>query len=131
MRLLAVSEIISLHATVLAASGGASGIRDLGALKSAAAQPRVTFGGEELYPTLFDKAAALCHSLVLNHPFVDGNKRAGHAALETMLVLNGFELTADADEQERVFLELASGGLSRLDLASWVESVAVPRGDSV
>lgn len=61
-------------------SGGASGIRDLGALESAVAQPHASFGGQDLYPDLITKAAALCFSLVMNHPFVDGNKRVGHAA---------------------------------------------------
>jgi death-on-curing protein len=112
-----VSEIINLHTSILGSSGGAPGVRDIGGLKSAAAQPRLTFGGDELYTSLFQKAAALCHSLVLNHPFVDGNKRVGHAALETMLLLNGFELSASVDEQEDLFLRLASGQLSRSELA--------------
>jgi death-on-curing protein len=69
-------------------------------LESATAQPRKTFGGEDLYPDLPAKAAALAFSLINNHPLVDGNKRIGHAALETLLVLNGFELDAGVDEAE-------------------------------
>ncbi len=84
-------------------------MRDLGALESSLAQPRMSFGGQELYPTLVDKASALAFSLGLNHPFLDGNKRVGHAAMETFLVLNGYEISADADEQEQVVLRLASG----------------------
>ena len=71
----------------------------------------MTFGGQELYPGLADKAAALGFSLVCNHPFVDGNKRVGHAAMETFLVLNGWELAAGVDEQEQVILRLAAGAL--------------------
>lgn len=71
-----------------------------GALESATAQPRMTFGGEDLYPDFPAKAAALAFSLINNHPLVDGNKRIGHAALETLLVLNGFELDAGVDEAE-------------------------------
>jgi death on curing protein len=80
MRYLALSEVVELHRRLLEATGGAVGIRDLGALESAVAQPKMTVAGSDLYPSLAEKAAALCFSLVANHPFVDGNKRVGHAA---------------------------------------------------
>lgn len=82
MRSLTVREIVELHRNLLERYGGAGGIRDVGALQSAVAQPRMTFGGTELYPSSAEKAAALAFSLVTNHPFVDGNKRVAHAALE-------------------------------------------------
>ena len=85
MRALSLSEVIKLHEYLLEQSGGIAGIRDLGALQSAVAQPHMTFGGIDLYQTIQEKAAALCFSLVTNHPFVDGNKRVGHAAMETFL----------------------------------------------
>jgi len=72
-----------------------------------------SFGGDDLYPGLIEKAVALGFSLVMGHPFVDGNKRTGHAAMETFLILNGYELSAPVDEQERVMLELAAGERSR------------------
>ena len=75
MRLLTVTEVLSLHDRIIATSGGSSGVRDAGALLSALAQPSATFDGNELYPTLEEKASALCFFLVSNHPFVDGNKR--------------------------------------------------------
>jgi death on curing protein len=84
-------------------------VRDLAALESAVAQPYMTFGGRDLYPGVAEKASALAFSLVMNHPFVDGNKRAGHAAMEVFLVLNGYELSAATDEQERIVLGLAAG----------------------
>ena len=80
----------------------------------------MTFAGQELYPTLGEKAAALAFSLVCNHPFVDGNKRIGHAAVETFLVLNGWEIVATVDEQEQVILQLAAGTLKRDEFAAWV-----------
>jgi death-on-curing protein len=80
----------------------------------------VSFDGVDLYPDLVAKAAALCFSLTCDHPFVDGNKRTAHAAAETMLLLNGFELRALVDEQESVMLSLASGALSRDDLTEWI-----------
>ncbi|MBH0204207.1 MAG: type II toxin-antitoxin system death-on-curing family toxin, partial [Nitrospira sp.] len=90
-------------------TGGAVGIRDFGALESAVAQPRMTFAGKDLHPTIAGKAASLGFSLVQNHPFVDGNKRTGHAAVEVFLVLNGYELAATVDEQVGVILQIASG----------------------
>lgn len=120
MRYLTLGELIELHRRVIEQSGGADGIRDLGLAESALAQPQMSFGGTELYPTLAEKAAALCFSLVMNHPFVDGNKRIGHAAMETFLVMNGFELNADVDDAESVILRLAAGELERLPFTDWV-----------
>ena len=127
MRYLMLDEILNLHSHVLAQSGGAQGIRDLGALESAVAQPRMTFGGQDLYPSISDKAAALAFSLINNHPFIDGNKRTGHAAMETFLVLNGYEFNAAVDEQERVILQVAAGATGREDFTNWVRSRVVER----
>jgi death on curing protein len=120
MRYLTLGEVLLLHARVLERSGGATGLRDLGALQSALAQPTMTFDDRDLYPTLETKAAALAYSLVMNHPFVDGNKRIGHAAMEVFLVLNGAEVVATVDEQEAVFLRLADGKISREQLSEWL-----------
>jgi death-on-curing protein len=130
VRYLSLAEVLALHAAVVQQSGGAVGVRDLGALESAVAQPRASFAGVDLYPTLADKAAALCLSLVGNHPFVDGNKRVGHAALETMLVLNGHELDATVDDAERVMLALAAGELAREPFVAWVRAHVVARRDA-
>jgi death-on-curing protein len=120
MRYVTLGEVVELHRRLLQAHGGAPGIRDFGALESAVAQPRVTFGGVDLYPTLLEKGAALCLALVQDHPFVDGNKRVAHAALETFLVLNGTEIDAPLETQERLMLDLASGRLDRSQLTDWL-----------
>ena len=120
MRYLTLGEVVDLHRAVIETTGGAFGIRDLGALESALAQPRASFGGVDLYASLPDKAAVLCFSLVNNHPFVDGNKRLAHAATEAFLILNGSEIDAPVDEQERLMLDLASGRLTREQLAAWL-----------
>jgi death-on-curing protein len=119
MRYLTLDEVLELHRLALEQSGGATGLRDLGALESAIAQPYMTFGGQDVYPTLVEKASALAFSLVKNHPFVDGNKRAGHAAMETFLVLNGNELSAGVEEQERVVLGVAAGTVAREEFTEW------------
>jgi death-on-curing protein len=74
MRYITLHEVMEIHFRLISASGGRPGVRDLAGLDSAAAQPRMTFGGEDFYPTIVEKAAALMFSLVQNHPFVDGNK---------------------------------------------------------
>jgi death-on-curing protein len=122
MRFLSLAEVLELHRLALGQSGGLEGVRDLGGLESALAQPLMAFGGQDLYPSLAEKAAALGFSLVCNHPFVDGNKRTGHAAMETILVLNGWELAAGVDEQEQVILQLAAGRLKREEFTAWVQS---------
>ena len=122
MRYLSLAEVLFLHERVVAQSGGAAGLRDLGALQSAIAQPRSTFDGVDLYVSIGEKGAALAYSLVSNHPFVDGNKRIGHAALETFLLLNGFALTASVDDAERTVLALAAGALTRHALHNWIEA---------
>lgn len=120
MRYLSLQEVISLHSLLIAQSGGSSGLRDRGALESAVAQPEASFGGEELYPDLASKAAALGHSLIQNHPFVDGNKRVGHAAMEVFLLLNGHEIAASIDEQEHIIISVASGKMARIELGEWL-----------
>ena len=119
-RYLTVEEVVELHRRVIAQSGGSPGLRDAGGLDSAVAQPQMTFGGNDLYSTLADKAAALGFSLVSNHPFMDGNKRIGHATMETFLVMNGHELSAPVDDQEQVILRLAAGEMGREEFAEWV-----------
>ena len=122
MRYLTLGEVLDLHRRIIEQSGGAVGVRELGGVESAVAQPQMTFGGEELYPTIESKATALCFSLVMNHPFVDGNKRIGHAAMETFLVMNGFEVVANVDDAEKIILTLAAGEVSREELLEWVTS---------
>jgi death-on-curing protein len=114
-----VVQILDLHREQLGRYGGLGGLRDRGALEAAAARPAMTFGGEDLYPDVPEKAAALMHSLALNHPFVDGNKRvAAHAAVLFALV-NGFECYATPDELVAITLDLAKGDVEVEALAIW------------
>jgi death-on-curing protein len=121
IRYLTLAEVLSLHAELLASSGGAAGVRDLGRVQAALAQPMSTFDGVELYPTLVAKASALGFSLIQGHPFVDGNKRIGHAAMEVFLVLNGLEIRASTDEQEATILAVAGGASTREGLEAWLK----------
>jgi len=121
-----LEQVLELHQRVLQRSGGSPGVRDLGMVESAVAQPAMSFGGEELYPSLEEKAAALGFSLIKNHAFVDGNKRIGHAAMEFLLMLNGHEIVAPVDEQEEFVLRLAASEASREELVEWLKRHIVP-----
>jgi death-on-curing protein len=127
MRYLTTSEILELHRLVIERTGGSTGVRDLNLLESAVAQPAMAFAGEDLYPTIWEKGTALAFSIIKNHPFVDGNKRTGHAAMETFLVLNGYEINAPMDEQEQIVLQVAAGTLDRQDLTDWVRTHAIEK----
>lgn len=116
---LSVAQLLELYRVLVREFGGRSGIRDRGGLESAAARPAMTFGGEDLYPDLPAKAAAMMHSLVLNHPFVDGNKRLGAAAAELFLRINGAEVDAGDEEFESVTLKVAAGEVEAEALAIW------------
>lgn len=123
---LTTDEVVRLHDLLIQQSGGSPGVRDHGLVDSAVYQPRATFSGHELNPTLVEKAAALGYSLAMNHAFVDGNKRIAHAAMELFFVLNGHELDAGVDEQEAVFLRLAAGAMTKDELTDWVRAHVVP-----
>jgi death-on-curing protein len=122
MRYLTLSEILHLYDHIISSSGGTHGIRDFGALESALRQPRLTFDQTDLYPDIVSKATALCFSLIMNHPFVDGNKRIGHAAMETFLILNGYEIDSNTDDQEQIILDLAAGKATRKEFSDWLKN---------
>jgi death on curing protein len=120
MKYLKIKQVLKIHTRSIEQFGGDPTVRDLGMLESAVAQPRAGFGGRALYPTLADKAAALAFSLVMNHPFADGNKRTGYGATMQFLSRNGYTIKAPKDERETVFLRLAAGELDREAFLLWV-----------
>jgi death-on-curing protein len=126
-RYLTLSDIFALYDAVMARSGGFVGLANRAALEAALAQPQATFDQQDLYPSLTAKAAALGFTLIRNHPFVDGNKRIGHAAMELFLILNGWEIAASVDAQEQLILQLAAGDLQRPDLVAWLQQYIVPQ----
>ena len=127
MHSLTLEQIIILHERVIEQSGGSTGIRDPGILESALAQPAMSYGGQDLYPTIIEKVAALGFSLINNHPFVDGNKRIGHAAMEVTLLMNGCEIQADVDSQESVILAVAASEMDRASFLQWLQHHVVQR----
>jgi death-on-curing protein len=116
---LSVEQVLHLHQIQIERFGGSGGLRDRAGLESAMARPAATFGGDDLYPDLASKAGALMHSLVMNHPFVDGNKRVGAMAAELFLEINDRRLLANDDDIERMTFALARGEVDAERLAIW------------
>ena len=113
-------QILLLHEQLIAETGGSSALRDEGMLDSALNAPFQTFGEEDVYPSLQQKAARLCFGLVKNHPFVDGNKRIGAHVMLVFLALNGIELQYTQTELSDVILQLAAVTIQSSDLLNWI-----------
>ena len=92
--MISVKEAEEIHRILINTFGGSHGIRDLNGLASALARPFQSFGNQELYPTIILKATALLESLLINHPFIDGNKRTGYTLLRLFLFSNGLYIEA-------------------------------------
>lgn len=115
-----IEDIIAIHDASIEVFGGSKGIRDLGMLESAIARPFQTFGGEDLYPAPEEKAAALCESIIVNHPFVDGNKRTGFAAMVALLMEYGIQLTAAENDAYQTIIKVSTGELRFEGLRDWL-----------
>ena len=120
------AQVLFIHARLTAETGGGRGLRDEGLLAAAVARHQATFDGDDLYPSVYDKAAALMASIVLNHPFVDGNKRVGITAAGLFLRLNGYRLTVGNPELEEFTLRVAQGEVTLNSMANWFERHTTP-----
>lgn len=119
---LTAEQVLFIHARLISETGGAHGVRDLDLLLSAVARPQATFDGQDLYPDLFSKAAALLQSLAGNHAFIDGNKRTGITSTGLFLRINGYRLTADNQQLEAFVLQCAQRLYSLEQMIMWLES---------
>lgn len=116
-----LQEALSIHSNIIAQTGGSDGVRDLSLLESALARPWQSFGGEDLYPTIIDKCAALIESIVKNHPFMDGNKRTGYVLMRSLLiVVNGKDINASEDEKYNFVISVAEGRLDFDGIKAWI-----------
>ncbi len=122
MKILTVRQVLVLHEYMVKKHGGSLGVRDMGMLESAVHRPFATFGGEDLYPDIYQKAGALIQSIVKNHPFIDGNKRAGFTSAYTFLKINGLSLTASEKEAVKCMVNVANKNLSVDEIASWLKT---------
>ena len=119
---LTLDEVIQIHRGMIEGYGGGPGIRDMGLLQSAVAMPQAGLGGQFLHADLFEMAAAYLFHIVLNHPFMDGNKRVGAMAAFTFLKLNGFTLTVPEPEFEEHVRGVAQGKLGKAAIAEWLRN---------
>ena len=122
MRYLTAEQVLFIHARLIAETGGEHGVRDLGLLQSAVSRPQASFEGQDLYPDVYHKAAALLESLINNHPFVDGNKRTGFTSAAMFLKINGFSLVASNQEVESFVLSIATGEGSIETITDWLKT---------
>ncbi|MBI3283056.1 type II toxin-antitoxin system death-on-curing family toxin [Candidatus Curtissbacteria bacterium] len=121
MKYLTPQHVIQIHFELVEATGGLQGLRDTNLLESAVLRPRASFGGKDLYPTLVSKAAALVHSLLLNHVFADGNKRTATISMIEFLILNGknFKATNRGIVKFALWVENEKPALEQI--ADWIK----------
>ena len=120
MIVLSKEQILFLHDDVIRETGGLNGIKDDGLLESALAAPFHTIDNQDLYPSIYQKAARLGFGLASNHAFNDGNKRTGAHAMLVFLALNDIELNYSQEELTDIFLNVASGTKGYDELLSWI-----------
>ena len=125
MKYLTTEDVLLLHHLAIEKSGGSHGLRDTGLLDAAVHRPQATFGGQDLYTSLFDKAGALCHSLIKNHAFVDGNKRTSLLSAMTFLELNGYIFTSTQEELVTFGLKIDNENVTPEGIALWFKSHCV------
>ena len=121
---LSITQVLAIHDQMIKRFGGLNGIRDIGLIESALFRPQSTFDGKDLYPSIFDKAAALLHSLLKNHPFVDGNKRTALTSTGIFLNLNRYTLVNSYNEELSFTLKAAHNELTVVDIALWLKEHA-------
>jgi death-on-curing protein len=117
-----LNEVLSIHQIIMKKFGGNSNVRDLNALKSALNRPFTTFDQNDLYPTPIEKASALIESIVINHPFVDGNKRMGYVLMRLFLLKSKYDINASQDEKYDFVVRIASGEIKIEQITLWLKN---------
>ncbi len=120
--MISVQQALRIHTIAIEGFGGADGVRDLGALESALARPFQTFDAVDLYPTVFEKAAALGESIIVNHPFVDGNKRTGYLLMEALLRYEGYTIKASDDDLYNFVINISTGASPFEEIVTWLKA---------
>lgn len=124
MKFLDFEEVLAIHDQMLSVGGGGQGIRDFTLLHSAMERPKASFGGRDLYPTIFLKAAALMHSFVNNHAFADANKRTALGCTVRFLHINGYEFRARKREIIKLTMDVEAKKLNLDEIAKWLKRYA-------
>jgi death on curing protein len=119
---LSPKQVLLIHDELIESYGGSHGIRDENLLESAIYQPFASYGGIDLYPTIFDKSAALLRSMINNHPFVDGNKRTAIASIQMTLEESGYIFNASIKDTYIFLNQVASQNLSVEEISDWLKN---------
>lgn len=120
-----IQDIYKLHNQLEEAFILSSGVRDENLLASAVNAPFQTFMENDLYPSIYDKAAQLCYGIANNHPFTDGNKRTALHSMYVYLIINGFDITATQQDVENMIIDVAAGKMTNVELAHWLQENTV------
>ncbi|MDU2166418.1 MAG: type II toxin-antitoxin system death-on-curing family toxin [Veillonella sp.] len=115
-----VQDIHELHTQLEDEFVLSSGVRDENLLASAVNTPFQTFMGNDLYPSIYDKAAQLCYGIANNHPFTDSNKRTALHSMYVYLIINGYDITATQQDVENLIINVATGNMTNVELAQWL-----------
>lgn len=118
--MISLTEVKEIHQILIVEFGGANGIRDVGLLNSALKRPLQTFDNKELYPSPIEKAASLIESILINHPFIDGNKRTGYVLMRLTLLKYNYDINATKEEKYSFVIDIASGKLKFDTIVSWL-----------
>lgn len=120
--MISISEAEAIHNILIDKFGGSKGVRDMGALASAIARPYATFDETDLYPSAIEKAAAILESILINHPFIDGNKRTGYILMRLILLENGSDIYATQEEKYDMVISASTGEFRYVEIKDWLES---------
>ena len=115
-----LQTVKDVHNILIDKFGGSKGIRDLGGLEAALARPHATFDKQDLYPTVIEKASAIFESLIINHPFMDGNKRTAYVLMRLTLLESGFDIVASQNEKYEMTISASKGEFRFEDIKQWI-----------
>jgi len=115
-----LQTVKDVHNILIDKFGGSHGIRDLGGLEAALAHPYATFDQQDLYPTVIEKASAIFESLIINHPFMDGNKRTAYVLMRLTLLESGFDIIASQNEKYEMTISASKGEFGFEDIKQWI-----------
>lgn len=119
--MISIREVEIVHNILIDKFGGSKGIRDLGLLESAFARPFATFDGKDLYTNSIEKASAILESIIINHPFIDGNKRTAYTLMRLLLLENGLDISASQDEKYEFVISASKGEFRFEEIKNWIE----------
>jgi death-on-curing protein len=123
-------DALNIHDILIEKFGGSKGVRDQGSLESALHRPFATFDNQELYPFPSDKAAAILESILINHPFIDGNKRTAYVLMRIVLLEGGFDLNADQDDKYQMVIAASTGEIRFEEIKHWIQTRIVEKNES-